>query len=343
MARARVHIRDVARAAGVSVGTVSNVLNGRATVKPELVARVHAAMRDLEYVPNSHARQLSSGASKTLGLLVLSNYDSFFNALAEVAEDAAEKAGFSVLLGGSSQRAERESRYLDLFESQRVGGIMLAPIDGVTARMRSIQAGGTPIVLLGVPDAEPDFSVVQSDAEHGGYVAVRHLIEQGRRDILVAGGPIHQVRGRVDGATRAVAESPGVRMDYLSTVTLTIDEGRRVGARILATPPDRRPDAIFAANDLLAIGLMHEITREGAIRIPEDLSLIGHDDIEFAATAQVPLTTVRQPVELMAQAAVDLTVAEIAAGPGVEHARRVYSPELVVRHTSLPTSVGAHR
>ncbi|MEJ1154007.1 MULTISPECIES: LacI family DNA-binding transcriptional regulator [Microbacterium] len=343
MSRGRVHIRDVARIAGVSVGTVSNVLNGRTSVKPELVARVHTAMRDLDYVPNSHARQLSSGASRTLGLLVLSSYDSFFNTLAEVAEDAAEKAGFSVLLGGSSQRAERETRYLDLFESQRVGGIMLAPIDGVTPRMRSIQAGGTPIVLLGVSEAEPNFSVVQSDAERGGYLAVRHLIEQGRNRILVAGGPMHQVRGRVDGATRAVAESPGVRMDYLSTVTLTIDEGRRVGARILETPPERRPDGIFAANDLLAIGLMHEITRAGAIRIPDDLSLIGHDDIEFAATAQVPLTTVRQPVELMAQAAVDITVSEIAAGTAEEHARRVYSPELVVRHTSLPTSVGVHR
>ncbi|WP_234661558.1 LacI family DNA-binding transcriptional regulator [Agromyces marinus] len=322
---------------------MSNVLNGRTSVKPELVARVHAAMRDLDYVPNSHARQLSSGSSRTLGLLVLSGYDSFFNTLAEVAEDAAEKAGFSVLLGGSSQRAERETRYLDLFEEQRVGGIMLAPIGGVTPRVRSIHASGTPIVLLGVADADGDFSTVQSDAEHGGYVAVRHLIEQGRRDILVAGGPIHQVRGRVDGAARAVAETPGVRMDYLSTVTLSIDEGRRVGARVLATPPERRPDAIFAANDRLAIGLMHEITREGGIRIPDDLSLIGHDDIEFAATAQVPLTTVRQPVELIAQAAVELTVAEIAAGPGHEHSRRVYSPELVVRHTSLPTSVGLHR
>ncbi|GAA3638237.1 LacI family DNA-binding transcriptional regulator [Microbacterium awajiense] len=343
MSRARVHIRDVARAAGVSVGTVSNVLNGRTSVKPELAARVRAAMRDLDYVPNSHARQLSSGASRTLGLLVLSNYDSFFNTLAEASEDAAEKAGYSVLLGASSQRAARETRYLDLFEEQRVGGIMLAPIDGVTPRMRAIRANGTPIVLLGVPDAGDDFSVVQSDAEHGGYIAVRHLLDQGRRDILVAGGPIHQVRGRVDGAARAVAESPGARMEYLSTITLTIDEGRRVGARVLSTPPDRRPDAIFAANDLLAIGLMHEITTAGGIRVPEELSLIGHDDIEFAATAQVPLTTVRQPVERMAEAAVELTVAEIAAGPEREQVRRVYSPELIVRHTSLPTSLAAHR
>lgn len=337
MGSGRAHIRDVARAAGVSVGTVSNVLNGRTTVQPELAERVRAVVRELGYVPNSHAQQLKSKANKSLGLLVLSEYNAFFNALAVAAEDTADEAGYSLLLGASSQRADREAKYLKLFESQRVGAVMLAPVDGITPEMRALQARGTPIVVLGA-EAADEFCSVQSDSDRGGYVAAQHLIAQGRTSILVAGGPIHQIRGRVNGAARAVGEAEGVRMDYLSTATQSIDEGRRVGAHVLSLPRDRRPDAIFAANDFLAIGIMHQITLDGSIRIPEDLSLIGHDDIEFAATSQVPLSTIRQPIETMAVAAVELALAEIGASTTHQHRKLVFPPQLVIRETSLPAS-----
>lgn len=337
MAQARVQIRDVAKHAGVSVGTVSNVLNGRASVAPHLVKQVQESMSSLGFVPNDAARQLSSGASRTLALLVLSNYNAFFNALADAAEDEAERRGHSVILGGSSQKPERENRYLDLFESQRVRGILLSPIDGVTSHVRRLKERGTPVVLLGAEDPEGEFCSVLSDAELGGYLAVRHLVDQGRRNILFVGGPLHQVQGRVDGAARAVAETDGVVMNYLSTDNLTIEEGRRVAGRILALPADERPDGIFAANDLLAIGLLHQLTQESTIQIPRELSIVGHDDIEFSASAVIPLTTIRQPVEQMAAAAVQLCLAEAESGAEHQHEVRGFSPELVVRHTSRAT------
>lgn len=332
-----VRIRDVARLAGVSVGTVSNVLNGRATVNESMSRRVNDAIDKLGYVPSDTARQLSTGHSKSLGLLVRSSYNSFFNALADAAEDEADARGYTLLLGGSSQRPDREAKYLDLFEAQRLRGVLIAPISGVTERVQRLRDHGTAVVLLGESGLARGFCSVRADTEMGGYIAARHLVQQGRRNILVVGGPEPVVADRLAGAARATAEA-GVRMSYMATDDLTIEHGRRAASRVLALDPSERPDGIFAVNDFVAIGVQHELAQQG-ISIPADISMVGHDDIEFAASALVPLTSIRQPLPDMASAAVALCLREANEGVDHEHQERKFVPELVERHSSRPRRV----
>lgn len=333
----RIHIRDVAQHAGVSVGTVSNVLNSRGTVAHHLVEQVRRSIEELNYVPNDNARRLKSRSTDAIGLLVLSSFNSFFSSLAEAAEDEADAHGLSLLLAASAQKPEREVKYLEVFERQRVGAVLLAPIDGVSAPARAMRERGTSIILLGETPVEHDFCSVSADTELGGYLAGLHLLAQGRRRLLCVGGPRHQVRDRVAGAQRAVAGRANIEIGYLATADLTVAEGERAAQSILERPADERPDGIFALNDLVAIGMLNRLQQTSDLHVPRDISLIGHDDVEFAAMAPVPLTTIRQPVRQIAEAAMELALAEIGDGIVHTHRERSFPPELVIRGTSLAT------
>lgn len=331
--RGRVHIRDVARHAGVSLGTVSNVLNDKDFVADDLADRVRRSMTALGYVPNDNARRLKSQVSQTLAMLVLSSYNSFFHALADAAEEEADAHGFDLILAGSAQRTERESKYLRMFERQRVAGVILAPINGVTKTAHGVMERGTPLVLLGESDDE-GVDTIRVDTEVGGYLAVTHLMSQGRRRLLCVGGPEFQVRERMAGARRATLQDSRVDLGHLPTVDLTVMEGERVASLLLSLPPDARPDGIFALNDLVAIGLLNRLGA-GGVDIPNEMSIVGHDDVEFATMTATPLTTIRQPIQELARAAVRAAVLR-AAGDTSSVQRRVFAPELIVRHTSLP-------
>ena len=331
----RVHIGDVAKRAGVSVGTVSNVLNRRKSVAPEYIEKVRKAVDELGFVRNDIARQLKSGGSRTISLLVLSNYNSFFTALADAAEDEAHELGYAVVLAGSAQKPEREAKYLELFEEQRSRGILIAPIDGVNSVLDGIHDRGMPVILLGETGPAERYCCVAVDGEMSGYIAAHHLLEAGRRRVAIVGGPYFQVRERVEGARRAVAEFPNASEQYLPTSDLTIDEGRRIGAELVTQSPDARPDAIFAANDLVAIGLLETLVH-GGVAVPRDIAIVGSDDIQFASSTVVPLTSVRQPVEEMAAAAVRLCVQESEEGVHHVHQQLVFPPELIVRDSSAP-------
>jgi LacI family transcriptional regulator len=329
----RVGIRDVARHAGVSVGTVSNVLNRVPSVSDEYVRRVQSAVAALGFVRNDNARQLKAGGSRTISLLVLTSFNPFFNALAEAAEDAAEGYGHSVVLASSAQRLDREARYVDLFEEQRVRGLILAPIAGISQRVMDLRDRGTPVVILGAGRQPGHVCSVSLDSEFGGFLAVDHLIRQRRTRIAVVGGPHAQISERVAGARRAAAEH-AVQLSFMETSDLTVPEGYAAGERIGRMPPRARPDGVFAANDLVAIGLLQALVRAEHLRVPRDVAVIGHDDIDFAAAAAVPLSTIRQPVAQIARDAVELVIREADEGVDHVHQRRLLSPELVVREST---------
>jgi LacI family transcriptional regulator len=152
---------------------------------------------------------------------------------------------------------------------------------------------------------------------------------------MFVGGPvsIRQVADRLEGAQGAVAAHGGASLEFVGTRALTVEEGRVAGAQILARPVSARPDAIFAANDLLALGLLQSLVMTASVRVPEDIALIGYDDIDFAAAAVIPLTSVRQPAVLMGTTAVELLLAA-AESPGGPTERVVFGPELVVRSST---------
>ncbi|WP_413354489.1 LacI family DNA-binding transcriptional regulator [Microbacterium sp. 1P06AB] len=326
-----VSVKDVARAAGVSVGTVSNVLNRPEKVSPATVERVHAAIAELGFVRNDAARQLRAGRSRTVGLVVLDSANPFFAEVARGAEERAAEHGVTVLLGSSGQEAVRENAYLDLFREQRVNGVLLTPLALDEARAETLETAGVPIVLVDA-EADGDLPSVAVDDVEGGYLAVQHLLQQGRRRILFAGGPasVRQVADRLDGARRALAKVPDATLEVASTDELTVLAGRLVGEDLARREAGERPDGVFCANDLLAVGVLQGAGILGSLRVPEDLALIGYDDIDFAQSTVVPLSSIRQPAREIGAAAVDALFATLS-DPDAAPQRIRFRPELVVR------------
>jgi LacI family transcriptional regulator len=325
-------IRDVAERAGVSVGTVSNVLNSPAKVSPKSLERVQAAIEELGYVRNDAARQLRAGRSMTIGLVVLDVRNPFFTDVARGAEDAAASHSLSVILGNSDEDSEREAAYLDLFEEQRVHGVLISPFGDIGPRLARLRTRGTPAVLVDRMSSDQNFSSVSVDDVAGGRLATQHLLDSGRRRIAFAGGPfgIRQVADRFEGARATVASRSDATLEVIELTALAVNEGRRAGELIAARPLAERPDAVFAANDLVAMGLLQALVMQGSVRVPDDLAIIGFDDIDFASAAVVPLSSVRQPSQLIGRTAVELLVEE-AADVSLAPRQVVFQPELVVR------------
>jgi LacI family transcriptional regulator len=235
-----VSIRDVARLAGVSVGTVSNVLNKPDEVSADSIARVQEAIDELGYVRNDAARRLRAGVSSTVGFVVLDGQNPFFNEVVRGAEDEASRHGIAILVGNTDEDPAREGMYLDLFEEQRVRGVLIAPYGDITRRLTLLRERGIPAVLVDRMNVEGTFSSVATDSVVGGRIAAEHLIETGRRRLAFVGGPfdIRQVRDRLDGARWAVESSDvDATIEVIATRALTVEEGRRTSAPTPSSPP----------------------------------------------------------------------------------------------------------
>jgi LacI family transcriptional regulator len=329
-------IVDVAARAGVSLGTVSNVLNRPDRVAPATRDRVMQAIRELGFVRNEAARQLRAGRSRTIGLVVLDVGNPFFTDLAKGVEATAGKFGLSVILCNSNDDDERERHYLSLLQEQRAFGILITPAGYATAAIEEVRRTGTPVVLVDRGSSRRQCSVSVNDRV-GGEVAVAHLISSGHRRIGFVGGPmsINQVSERLAGA-RTAMQAAGLDQDALvvfETPRLDVASGKATGQRLAALPARRRPTAVFCANDLLALGVLQDTTRR-QLSVPGDLAIVGYDDIDFAAAAAIPLTSVRQPRAQLGQAAMELLLEEASAAESHQHRQIVFEPELVVREST---------
>jgi LacI family transcriptional regulator len=336
---APVSIREVAARAGVSVGTVSNVLN-----RPDIVAeatrdRVQAAIEALGFVRNESARQLRAGRSRTIGLVVLDVANPFFTDVARGVEDEASKSGLAVILCNSDEQLDKENRYLELLEEHRVQGVLITPVAGDTRHLDRLQRRGTPVVLVDSKSTTGGQCSVSVDDVLGGQMAVSHLLDGGHDRIAFVGGPanLRQVADRRDGAVRALqaaGRQPG-ELILMETTTLNVGVGRQAGAQIAELPASRRPTAAFCANDLVALGLLQEMTQRG-IGVPGDLAIVGYDDIEFAGGAAVPLTSVRQPRQQLGRSAAQLLLEEATDAGTHRHRQVMFRPELEIRQSSQP-------
>ncbi|MFI5717634.1 LacI family DNA-binding transcriptional regulator [Nocardia sp. NPDC051750] len=324
-------MREVAAAAQVSVGTVSNVLNAPEKVAPATVERVHAAIDRLGFVRNDAARQLKAGRSRCVGLVVLDIGNPFFSDVARATQSRAADHDLVVLLGSSDDDPRRERRYLDTFDEQRVSGLMITPAGHDHARLVALHQRGMPVVLVDRDGHGTPFSSVAVDDIAGGDLAVRHLCALGRRRIAVVGGPatLPQVADRRLGARRAAADHSGVDLTLIDTPAPTVLAGREAGERLAGLPAGERPDAVFCVNDLLAIGVLQALTLRG-IAVPDEVALVGYDDIDFAQSAVVPLTSIRQPRAEIGSSAIDLLVAAANSGGG-EPEHICYRPALIER------------
>lgn len=335
-------IKEVARQAGVSIGTVSNVLNHPDLVAPSTRERVLAAIAALGYVRNDSARQLRAGRSRLIALVVLDLGNPFFADVARGAEAAADEHGVAVMVCNTAEDTGRERRHLDLLEEQRVLGVLITPMDnGEGSRLEQLISRGTPVVLVDRDSDHPNRCSVTVNDVLGGRLAGEHLLAQRHRRIAFVGGPfsIRQVSDRHAGIAAVLEEAsgegdgPAAELRVVTTPSLTVASGRRAAGEFAGLPAAERPTAVFCANDLVALGVLQEMTLRG-IAVPNDVAIVGYDDIDFAAAAAVPLSSVRQPREQLGRMGAELLLDEITDAVSHQHRRVVFEPELVVRESS---------
>jgi LacI family transcriptional regulator len=337
-------MKEVARAAEVSVATVSHVINGTRFVSPELAGRVHKAMGALGYTPDATARSLRVRRTQTIGLVIPDNSNPFFAELARRIEEAGFDAGYTTILGNSGERPERERQYVSTLLSKRVDGLIIAPFRAVDdALKRLLDKAAIPIVVIDRDEALDAADAVLHDDAGGGRLAAEHLLALGHREIACVAGPPHHGPGpgRLDGFLDALRDA-GITLgeDAIVAADYHFDGGRQAASELLAR--DRRFTAVFAANDLMAAGTIRELLGQG-LTVPGDVSVIGFDDAPLAEMTAPALTTVRQPLQQMAETAVSLLLARLDETANGERGRHLLATSLVVRDSTAPPGGGASR
>jgi LacI family transcriptional regulator len=324
-----VSLRDVAKAAKVSVGTVSNVLNRPEVVAPETLARVQGTIKDLGFVPNGFARHLRSGHSRTLGLIVPDVANPFFTEVARGVEDAASKRDYAVFLCNSDESASKEDRYINVLIEQQVRGVLITPTDVKSDRLDAMRDRGIAVALVDREIKGRKQCSVSVDDVHGGQLGIEYLTGLGHTDIAWVCGPdsIPQVADRGAGVAKA-AKFAGAKVETFRVSLMNTTQGEEAAKKILALKTI--PTAIFCANDLVALGVMRTL-RENKFKIPEQVSVLGYDDIEFAASAAVPLSSISQPAYQMGVTAADLLLNECEEADTHEHQQIRFQPQLVER------------
>ncbi|MEE6274338.1 LacI family DNA-binding transcriptional regulator [Georgenia sp. MJ206] len=330
----RATIADVARRAAVSVGTVSNVLNRPDRVAPATLSRVRAAIEELDFVRNASARQLREGRVRAVGAVVLDIANPFFTEMSRGIEDRLSRDDYTLMLCSSDEDPGREARYLQLFAEQGVEGILVTPSRRTLDNLARIRKRGTDVVLLDHMSPLDDLASVAVDDVAGGRLAVDHLLAHGHRRIGFLNGPlsIRQCVDRRDGVVAgllAAGLDPEEHLVEVGMDSLNANSGAKAMDDLLSAPGPR-PTATFCVNDLTALGAMRRL-RQLSISVPDQMAVVGYDDVQFAAELTTPLTSVRQPMHEIGWTAADLLLNK---GDGAPHV--VFQPTLVVRGSSSP-------
>ena len=331
---------DVAKRAGVTKQTVSNVVRGRRGVSPETKARVEAAIAELGYTPNMVARSLSTGTTMTVGFVVPTVAHPFYSEVVEEVESLLEDSGYHLLLATTRGHGERALRHLAGLSSRSVDALLIAGDFDLGPHEAGLAPVDIPVALCAWEiDPPRSLPVVTVDFEEAGYLAGRHLRELGHERVaIIAHLPAHRVR--VDGMRRAFSEDGlSVPDDRLIAIHGASPEAGYDAAERLV-PLLRAgglPAAVITSTDAIALGAMQAL-REHGLRIPQDVSVIGIDDIPQAAHAHPPLSTVALPKRRMAQQAIGILLQAIRDKQPAPPSLTMLSPEVVTRVSSGPAS-----
>ncbi len=353
MAREPIGIREVARAAGVSTSTVSNVINGRDDkMRAETRSRVLEAIQTLRYTPNTAAQQLKSGHATTIGLIIPSTANPFWGAVAHHVERAARQSGYRVLICNAERDPVEEARYAEMLLASGTQAIILASSPLSFDHFHHLMERGLKLAAFDqrVRDMTGGITCsVSVDQEMGGMLAAQHLLGLGHRRIGVVTGPIktNSRIGRVNGIRTALSRAGIDLPDSLiwqggGVIGFGDMEGSelgRVGVRELLSR-DEPPTAILTGNDMYALGA-YAGARDLGYRVPDDISIVGFDDIVLSEIVQPPLTTIRQPVSAMADTIVRLLIRHIEQPTGTDAESFIsVAPQLIVRgSTASPRTV----
>ncbi|MFD5074625.1 LacI family DNA-binding transcriptional regulator [Streptomyces sp. NPDC058371] len=308
----RVTIADVAQAAGVSKTTVSRVLNTRAEVDASTAAKVRDVINRMGYVPSSGAVGLARGSSRTVGMLVPSLTWPWMGEVLQGVVDTVEAADFGLLLFTCNRGTESVARFTHQVSARAFDGLIVVEPENTLDMLTALHRDGLPVVLVDDRGHHPEFPSVTAANFEGGASAARHLLADGRREPLVLTGPqrFGCVRDRLAGF-RATCAERGIGVGLVAEGDFTEADGRACVRRLLAE--GREFDAVFAHNDLAAIGVLGAL-RDVGRRVPDDVAVVGFDDIPVARHTEPSLTTVRQPMREMGETAARMLLARLAGG-----------------------------
>lgn len=308
-------IKDVAAEAGVSVATVSRVLNSHPSVSPDARARVLAAVDTLGYRPNAVARSLRTDQTRTLGLIISDVLNPYFTALARSVEEAARALGYSVIIGNADERPELQDHHVRTLLDRRIDGLLVSPTDGGSPQILDAARGGTPMVFVDRWIPGVDVPVVRADGCPAVRDLVAHLCRLGHRRLAIIAGPAATTTGseRVEAFRDALGRHGLALADaYIGQGDFQADSGRRATERFLALPEP--PDAVFAADNLMALGALDAIRAHG-LRVPQDIALAAFDDIPWFVHTDPPITAIAQPTGDLGRAAVRALIDVIEGRP----------------------------
>lgn len=329
-------LKEVAKKAGVSITTVSRVINGSSKVNEETRERVKKAMTQLDYQPNRVAQRLraSNGRSKLLGLIIPDIQNQFYSGIVRGIEDVTYGNDYAVILCNSDENPNKERFYLEVLKSESVDGIILPPIHQFGEEIENILDMGIPIVCVDRKLMRKKVDTVVIGNEQGGYDAVSHLIELGHRKIAILTSSLQfsSFDERQKGYERALKEN-GIEID--KRLIKEGDPRSSETARSLADELlqlDTPPTAIFAANNLMTLGVLESLNKHN-LQIPRDISIIGFDDLPWAKAISPPLTAVKQPAYEMGQKAAELFFKRVE-DPSRETVEVVLEPQLIIREST---------
>jgi DNA-binding LacI/PurR family transcriptional regulator len=335
------NIQDVAKQAGVSISTVSRVLNGTAKVNNEVKKRVEASIQALDYQPNPAARSLRTNHSRIIGLLISDIQNPFFMRLIQGVEDEAQRHDYSLILCNSNENPQREQQYLEVLYSERVAGAIIVPtrerLDEVT--LNKFKERNVPIVVVDRRVKDKHVDAVLVDNVRGAYEAVAHLVSNGYRRIGAITGPLTVTTGRdrLEGYRQALRDAGIYNEPALErSGNFDVATGQKLAGELLQLSPPI--DALFLGNNLLTLGAWKAIHAHN-LKVPGDIGLVGYDETYWSSLDELSLTTVTQPVYELGSAAF-LRLYQHLQNPAIESRQEVLlAATLTVRGSSLPRPV----
>ncbi|WP_028987033.1 LacI family DNA-binding transcriptional regulator [Thermicanus aegyptius] len=329
-------IYDVARIASVSIATVSKVINGKGNISDKTRQKVLNVMKELQYQPNVLASALTGKRTYTIGLLLPDISNPFFAEIARAVEDRGGELGFNVMICSTDNNDAKVEKYISLLRQKSVDGIIIGTGVQDQEILASIATEGFPLALIARDMPSLAVDTVLVDDFVGGYLATKHLLDLGHRRIAVVTEnlKVSSSRDRLRGYRQAL-EDKGICYDetLIKTTDFSIADGKKKALELFEA--ELLPTAVFACNDLLAIGVM-QAAKERGLRVPADLSVVGFDNTILATITDPMLTTVAQPIEHMGKQVVDLLVQQMTQEPRTKQ-RVILRPELIIRNsTNVP-------
>jgi len=330
-------IKDVAEMAGVSSATVSHVINSTRYVSDDLTQRVNNAINELEYQPNVIARSLRGGGTKSIGLIVPDNSNPFFAQVARVIEDKGFGEGYSVILCNSNGDIQKEAAYIQILIAKHVDGVIFIASSNAYEHLQMLSNQNIPMVVVDREISNLSVDSFHVTNEQGGYDATCYLLSLGHKKIGCITGPSNLTPSaeRVNGYRRALIEAViSVREDYIVTGNFRFQGGTSAMNRLLELPDP--PTAVFVCNDVMAIGALQSL-RNRNVRVPEDMSIIGFDDIELASAVSPKLTTIQQPIVELGTQIVKTLIERIKQNDEKNRGtRNILNTTLVIRESCAP-------